>query len=101
MTKTPALQREELDLALVEHIWQIAARLYSGYVPADRKVLHDRRSHAILARAFPAVDIIDFDYPYCDTTQDTLDKLAPESLKRVGRVIEVLLEDGSWSAEGR
>ncbi len=54
-----------------------------------------------LRAGIPAVDIIDFDYPYWHTTQDTLDKLAPESLKRVGRVIEVLLEDGSWSTEGR
>jgi len=40
----------------------------------------------------PAVDIIDFDYPYWHTTMDTADKVSPESLERVGRVLEVYLE---------
>ncbi len=88
--------------ALVEHIWQIAAHLgYSDtFLPTEKYSMID--DHTPFLRAgIPAVDIIDFDYPYWHTTQDTLDKLAPESLKRVGRVIEVLLEDGSWSAEGQ
>ena len=41
----------------------------------------------------PAVDIIDFDYPYWHTTQDTVDKLSPDSLERVGRVLEYWLEE--------
>jgi Zn-dependent M28 family amino/carboxypeptidase len=32
----------------------------------------------------PAVDIIDFDYPYWHTTGDTLDKVSAESLHAVG-----------------
>jgi len=39
-----------------------------------------------------AVDIIDFDYPHWHTAQDTPDKISPESLQRVGRVLEELLE---------
>jgi hypothetical protein len=40
-----------------------------------------------------AIDIIDFDYPYWHTTQDTLDKVSAESLERVGRVLEEYLEN--------
>jgi len=44
----------------------------------------------------PAVLLIDFDYPYWHTTQDTIDKLSAESLERVGRLIEAFLEkDGA------
>jgi glutaminyl-peptide cyclotransferase len=40
----------------------------------------------------PAIDLIDFDYPYRDTAQDTPDKLSPESLDKVGEtVIELVL----------
>jgi glutaminyl-peptide cyclotransferase len=43
-------------------------------------------------RGIPAVDVIDFDYPYWHTTQDTPDKVSAGSLERVGRVLEVWLE---------
>jgi glutaminyl-peptide cyclotransferase len=43
-------------------------------------------------QGIPAVDIIDFDYPYWHTTADTADKLSPDSLERVGRTLQVLLE---------
>jgi len=33
------------------------------------------------------VDIIDFDYPYWHTTQDTLDKVSVESLRIVGETL--------------
>jgi len=42
----------------------------------------------------PSVDIIDFDYPYWHTTEDTLDKISAASLERIGRTIEVWLEKG-------
>ncbi|HWL54608.1 MAG TPA: M28 family peptidase [Chthoniobacteraceae bacterium] len=34
----------------------------------------------------PTIDLIDFDYPYWHTADDTLDKLSPESLRIVGAV---------------
>jgi Zn-dependent M28 family amino/carboxypeptidase len=37
----------------------------------------------------PAVDIIDFDYPYWHTVQDTPDKVSPESLDTVGETLFV------------
>jgi hypothetical protein len=50
--------------------------------------------HIPFARlGLPAVDMIDFDYPYWHTTQDTPDKVSAASLETVGRTIEVWLED--------
>jgi hypothetical protein len=40
----------------------------------------------------PAVDIIDFDYPYWHTLADTPDKCSPASLEAVGRVVESFVE---------
>lgn len=45
-----------------------------------------------LKEGIPAADLIDFDYPYWHTVEDTCDKLGVESLFRVGRVMEVWLE---------
>jgi hypothetical protein len=41
----------------------------------------------------PAVDIIDFDYPYWHTIEDTADKASPISLLRVGHTLEFWLEE--------
>ena len=35
----------------------------------------------------PAVDIIDFDYPYWHTTADTVDKVSKDSLEAVGNTL--------------
>ena len=40
-----------------------------------------------LERGIPTVDIIDFDYVYWHTTQDTPDKVSPSSMAEVGRVL--------------
>jgi glutaminyl-peptide cyclotransferase len=40
----------------------------------------------------PAIDLIDFDYPYWHTVEDTCDKLGADSLLRVGQVVEVWIE---------
>jgi glutaminyl-peptide cyclotransferase len=40
-----------------------------------------------LEAGIPAVDIIDFDYPYYHTTYDTLDKVSAASLDAVGETI--------------
>jgi hypothetical protein len=40
----------------------------------------------------PAIDIIDFDYPYYHTSQDTLDKVSPESLEVIGNTLIHWLE---------
>jgi glutaminyl-peptide cyclotransferase len=78
---------------LVAKIWDIAARLGydEAFLPTAKWAMLDDHT-PFLQRGIPAVDLIDFDYPYWHTTQDTADKVAPESLERVGRVLQVLLE---------
>lgn len=80
-------------------LWEIAATL--GYTDT----FFSEYRHAMLddhipfaQRGIPAVDIIDFDYPYWHTTEDTPDKVSAESLERVGRVLEVWLESGEAPA---
>ena len=81
------------DPALQEEIWAIAAELgYQEYFVPEYKwsIIDDHLPFA--KRGMRAIDIIDFDYPHWHTTQDTPDKVSSESLQRVGRVLEKLLE---------
>jgi Zn-dependent M28 family amino/carboxypeptidase len=73
---------------LTREIWDVAESL--GYAdnfiasPGPR-IIDD---HTPFLRAgIPAVDIIDFNYPYWHTVADTLDKVSPDSLKAVGDVL--------------
>ena len=81
------------DGQLSAQIWAQAAQLgYVQYfVPVLRYAMLD--DHTPFAQAgIPAVDIIDFDYPYWHTVADTADKVSPVSLERVGRTLEAYLE---------
>ncbi len=81
------------DSVLRKQLWDIAASLGYGkeFIPQQKHNLID--DHVpFLRRGIPAVDIIDFDYPYWHTTQDTPDKVSPQSLERVGRVLETWLK---------
>jgi glutaminyl-peptide cyclotransferase len=72
----------------------VAADLGYGdsFIPAYRYAMLD--DHTPFARlGIPAVDIIDFDYPYWHTTNDTIDKVDAQSLARVGRTLEAFLEN--------
>ncbi len=73
------------DPGLTAEIWGIAAELgYTQYfIPVPKYRMLD--DHIPFLQAdIPAVDLIDFDYPYWHTTEDTLDKVSAESLKIVG-----------------
>lgn len=79
---------------LVTEIWNTAATLgfEEIFVPqAGLSILDDHIPFIDLG--LPAVDIIDLDYPFWHTTQDTLDKVSPDSLQRVGRVLQTLLTE--------
>ncbi len=81
------------DPELQSHLWQIANDLEYGnaFIPEYRHTMID--DHLPFARrGIPAVDIIDFDYPYWHTVEDTADKANPQSLARVGRTLETWLE---------
>jgi len=78
---------------LQQQLWEIGATLgyTSTFISEYRWTIYD--DHIPFAqRGIPAVDIIDFDYPYYHTTQDTRDKVSAQSLERVGRVVETWLE---------
>ncbi|MFX1510729.1 MAG: M28 family peptidase [Promethearchaeota archaeon] len=79
--------------ALVDSIWQLAADLNYEDIflnSAGLYVIDDHRP--FLSAGIPAVDIIDFSYPYWHTLEDTPDKCSPDSLEAVGRVIEAFME---------
>ena len=79
---------------LTNEIWAVAAELgYETYfIPQFKHTIIDDHI-PFLERGIPAVDIIDFDYPYWHTVEDTADKVAPESLERVERTLEMWLEE--------
>ena len=81
------------DPVLTDQIWQSAADLgYSDYFINKTKfsILDDH--FPFLEAGIPAVDIIDFDYPWWHTTEDTADKVSPQSLEIVGKTILHWLE---------
>jgi glutaminyl-peptide cyclotransferase len=84
------------DAALREQLWEIAAEQgYEGaFIPELRYSMLDDHT-PFLEAGIPAVDLIDFDYPYWHTTEDTLDKVSAASLERVGRVLEAFIEAGA------
>ncbi len=41
----------------------------------------------LIERGIPAIDLIDFDYPYWHTVEDTPDKCSAESLGKIGRLV--------------
>ena len=51
----------------------------------ERSILDDHEPLSVMAR-IPTIDLIDFDYPPWHTADDTLARLAPESLQKVGAV---------------
>lgn len=66
-------------------IWAVAERLGYGdaFIPTEKHSMLDDHT-PFLEAGIPAIDIIDFDYPYWHTTQDTADKVSAESLHAVG-----------------
>jgi Zn-dependent M28 family amino/carboxypeptidase len=81
------------DPDLSRTLWTIAADLgyEANFVPQEGYAIIDDHL-PFRQQGLVAVDIIDFDYPYWHTTEDTPDKVSPESLQRVGRVLETWLE---------
>jgi len=88
------------DAALTLMIWTYAARLnYSAFMDRDGYAIHD--DHVpFLRRGIPAVNVIDFDYPYWHTPHDTPDKVSPRSLEGVGRTLELFLLERGGAERG-
>ena len=77
---------------VVQRVWRVAADLGYGrrFVPGVRHTLTD--DHVSLQRAgIRAIDVVDFDYPFWHTTEDTIDKVSAASLQIVGDVAIALV----------
>jgi len=73
---------------LTDEIWGVANSLgYGKQFISDYKysMIDDHRP--FIDAGIPAVDIIDFDYPYWHTLADTPDKVSAESLEAVGKTL--------------
>lgn len=84
------------DPEITEEIWAVAARLgyEDRFLPESRYSMIDDHT-PFLEAGIPAIDIIDFDYPYWHTVQDTPDKVSAESLQAVGQTLHTwLLQQG-------
>ncbi|MEN6570485.1 MAG: M28 family peptidase [Anaerolineaceae bacterium] len=70
---------------LVDVLWSAADNLgYAQYfINSDKYSILDDHT-PFLEAGIPAVNIIDFDYPYWHTAADLEDKVSPDSLKIVG-----------------
>ena len=73
------------DVTLRTEIWSTAEKLGYGdkFINTEKYSMLDDHT-PFLEAGIPAVDLIDFDYPYWHTTQDTPDKVSAESLQAVG-----------------
>jgi glutaminyl-peptide cyclotransferase len=83
-------QEQNSDPYLSGEIWAQAVELGYGEAfieTAKYSMLDDHTP--FLDAGIPAVDIIDFDYPYWHKTTDTADKVSPESLTIVGETLRV------------
>jgi glutaminyl-peptide cyclotransferase len=72
-------------------VWATARRLeFECFKDSTKYFVYDDHI-PLLEAGIPCIDLIDFDYPYWHTTQDTPDKCSPESLQKIGEVlIEIL-----------
>ncbi len=88
-----------LSREFTEQIWAIGSNLgySSSFVPEVRHNVIDDHI-PFLQKGLPTTLIIDFDYDYWHTQQDTIDRVSPSSLQIVGRVlaksIEVICSSG-------
>ena len=77
---------------VVQRVWRVAADRghEHQFVPGVRHTLTD--DHVSLQKAgIHAIDVVDFDYPYGHTPEDTIDKVSAESLQIVGDVAVALV----------
>ena len=75
-------------------IWAAADELGYGayFIPELKYTIRDDHL-PFLRLGIRAITILDFDYPYWHTIDDTVDKSHPDSLQRVGDVLVRWLED--------
>jgi glutaminyl-peptide cyclotransferase len=76
---------------LMAKVWKIASDLkIKSFLPERGPAVMDDHIPFLRLR-IPAIDLLDLDYPYWHTSQDTPDKCSPDSLDDVGRVLVQLI----------
>ncbi|MEO8481300.1 MAG: M28 family peptidase [Acidobacteriota bacterium] len=78
---------------MTDAIWRAAKGLAYGRVFADQTTAIEDDHLAFIAAGIPSVDLIDLDYPYWHTPDDTLDHVSARSLQTVGDVLLAALPD--------
>lgn len=76
---------------VVDLVWVAAHRLKIECFHDSTKYFMYDDHIPLLKVGIPCIDIIDFDYSYWHTTQDTPDKCSPESLQKIGEVLVEIL----------
>ena len=85
------------DPALAAQVWETAEELGYGEQIINTPKHSITDDHIpFLNAGIPAIDIIDFDYPYWHTTGDTVDKVSPRSLQVIGDTLLAWLNQ-RWS----
>ncbi|MFQ6116043.1 MAG: M28 family peptidase [bacterium] len=89
------IYQEENSIAyapqIVEKVWNRAQSLnLPAFIPTPGYEVTDDHL-PLLQVGIPCIDIIDFNYDYWHTLEDTPDKCSPESLKQVGQLVLSLL----------
>jgi len=79
---SPALVKKVWDIARKNNINTFSSKMTS-YIYDDH--------YPFLEAGYEAIDIIDLDYPYWHTIEDTPDKCSPQSLQNVGTVLTHLI----------
>ncbi len=84
---------ENSDREINAQIWEAAGQLgYGQFIPMYKHSIIDDHI-PFLDAGIRAVDLIDIEYPYWHTTQDTLDKIFADSLKVAGDTVLKWLEE--------
>ncbi len=91
---------DQFDRPLNDMVWETARELgITTFRDTVRHTVTDDHL-PISAAGVPTIDLIDFDFPYWHTEQDTPDKCSAEALANVGRVLaEIAYNRDLWPNE--
>jgi hypothetical protein len=85
---------ENSDLALSQALWSTARELgLDPWFLSETSGAADNGVLALRQRGIPAANIVGQGYPFRRTLADTVDKIDPASLGRVGRLLQAYLEN--------
>lgn len=94
----PVFEQEAHSLSrapeVVQRVWTTAQRLGHGAVFTNREGISITDDHVpLLDKGLRVIDVIDLDYPWHHTPEDTADKVSQSTLQLVGDVAITLIRD--------